>query len=148
MTDSCAVLVNREQEAHRLAGHPERPQRVEAILEAISRAELGIEPRQADPAPAELIAQAHDPAYVAMLDRAASSGGGHLDPDTYVTLDSMAAARTAAGAVVDGVTKLTCDAPLPKEGFVFDVDSVISATWSSSSRLGEKSPAFVRMKLS
>jgi len=106
MTDPCAVLVNREQEAHRSTGHPERPQRVEAILEAISRAELGVEPRQADPAPAELIAQAHDPAYVAMLDRAASAGGGHLDPDTYLTADSMAAARTAAGAVVDGVTRV------------------------------------------
>jgi len=33
----------------------------------------------------------HDPSYVAMLDRAASSGGGYLDADTYITPLSMVA---------------------------------------------------------
>ena len=41
-----------------------------------------------------------------MLDRAASSGGGYLDPDTYITPASMLAARSAAGAVVDGVQRV------------------------------------------
>src|SRR5947209_1922878 len=67
MTDRCVVLVNREQEAHRSPGHPERPQRVQAALEAIAGSELGLEPWQAEPAPAELIARAHDPAYVDLL---------------------------------------------------------------------------------
>jgi acetoin utilization deacetylase AcuC-like enzyme len=106
MTEACAVLVNREQQGHRSVGHPERPERVDAILEAIARAELGIEPRLAEPAPAELILKAHDPDYVAMLDRAAAAGGGYLDPDTYITAESMAAARTAAGGVVEGVASV------------------------------------------
>jgi acetoin utilization deacetylase AcuC-like enzyme len=79
---------------------------VDAILEAISRSELGIEPRQAQAAPEQLILQAHDSSYVATLDRAAAAGGGYLDPDTYLTPDSMVAARTAAGAVVDGVARV------------------------------------------
>jgi acetoin utilization deacetylase AcuC-like enzyme len=41
-----------------------------------------------------------------MLDRAALSGGGFLDPDTYITPLSMQAARTAAGAVVEGVNRV------------------------------------------
>jgi hypothetical protein len=44
--------------------------------------------------------------------------------------------------------KVTCDAPLPKAGLVLEVEIVISDTWSSSSRFGEKSTALVRMKLS
>src|SRR5260370_19302387 len=41
-----------------------------------------------------------------MLDRVASSGGGFLDPDPYIPPLSMLAARTAAGAVVDGVNRV------------------------------------------
>ena len=106
MTDACVVLANREHLAHRSEGHPERPERVEAILHAIARAELGLEPVPASPASEELITRAHDRQYVAMLDRAAAAGGGYLDPDTYLTPASMSAARTAAGAVVEGVNRV------------------------------------------
>ena len=106
MTDACVVLVNPEQGGHRSEDHPERPERVEAILQAIARSELGLQPQPAGPAPAELITRAHDSGYVARLDRAASAGGGYLDPDTYLTPGSMIAARTAAGAVVEGVDRV------------------------------------------
>jgi acetoin utilization deacetylase AcuC-like enzyme len=53
-----------------------------------------------------LIERVHDPVYIAMLDRAASGGGGYLDPDTYITPVSMIAARKAAGAVVEGVNRI------------------------------------------
>ena len=52
------------------------------------------------------IQRVHDASYVTMLDRAASSGGGYLDPDTYIAELSMVAARTAAGAVVEGVHRV------------------------------------------
>jgi len=48
----------------------------------------------------------HDVRYIAMLDRAAAGGGGYLDPDTYITPQSMVAARKAAGAVVEGVHRV------------------------------------------
>ena len=48
----------------------------------------------------------HDARYIAMLDRAAAGGGGYLDPDTYITPQSMVAARKAAGAVVEGVHRV------------------------------------------
>jgi len=101
-----ALLTNPEQSRHQAEGHPERPQRVSAILEAIAVSDLGLTPQVAQPATEEMIQRVHDPSYVAMLDRAAASGGGYLDPDTYITPSSMLAARTAAGAVVEGVQRV------------------------------------------
>ncbi|HYM51529.1 MAG TPA: histone deacetylase [Candidatus Limnocylindrales bacterium] len=106
MTVPLVLLHNPEQEEHRTAGHPERPERVTAILNAVARSELGVEPVRAPAVPAELVTRVHDPGYVAMLDRAAEGGGGYLDPDTYLAPGSMRAARTAAGAVVEGVTRV------------------------------------------
>jgi len=101
-----ALLANPEQIGHRVDGHLERPERVTAILEAIKASDLGLTPEPAPPAPEAMIHRVHDPSYVAMLDRAATSGGGFLDPDTYITPLSMLAARSAAGAVVEGVKRV------------------------------------------
>ena len=101
-----ALFANPEQIGHRSEGHPERPERAKAILDAIAASDLGVKAEVAPPAPESMIDRVHDPSYVAMLDRAASSGGGFLDPDTYITPRSMLAARTAAGAVVEGVNRV------------------------------------------
>ena len=101
-----ALLANPEQAGHRAEGHPERPERVTAIIEAIKASDLGLKPQVAQPAPEEMIHRVHDPSYVTTLDRAAASGGGYLDPDTYITPVSMLAARTAAGALVEGVQQV------------------------------------------
>jgi acetoin utilization deacetylase AcuC-like enzyme len=98
-----ALFANPEQVGHRADGHPERPERVGAILDAIKASDLDLRPELAPPAPESLITRVHDPGYVARLDRAAEAGGGYLDADTYITPLSMRAARTAAGAVVEGV---------------------------------------------
>jgi acetoin utilization deacetylase AcuC-like enzyme len=101
-----ALLANPAQIGHQSEGHPERPERVAAIIEAIAKSDIGLVPEPAPDAPEALIHRVHDPSYVAMLDRAASSGGGFLDPDTYIAPLSMVAARTAAGAVVEGVQRV------------------------------------------
>ena len=101
-----ALLANPEQIGHRAEGHPERPERVMAILEAIALSELGLTPEPSPRALEASIQRVHDPRYVAMLDRAADSGGGYLDADTYITPTSMLAARSAAGAVVEGVHRV------------------------------------------
>jgi acetoin utilization deacetylase AcuC-like enzyme len=101
-----ALLTNPEQSGHHAEGHPERPARVTAILEAIGASDLGLQPKSAPPASEALIHRVHDSQYVAMLDHAAAAGGGYLDPDTYITPQSMVAARAAVGAVVEGVTQV------------------------------------------
>lgn len=107
MRAGLSLLVNPEQGEHSAPGHPEGPERVAAILRAIAQAgELGLEPEPAPAAPEDLILQVHDRRYVAALDRAAAAGGGYLDQDTYITKGSMLAARTAAGATVEGVGRV------------------------------------------
>jgi acetoin utilization deacetylase AcuC-like enzyme len=101
-----ALLSNPEHVGHAAEGHPERPERVLAILDAIKHAELGLSPQAALPASESLIRAVHDPAYIRKLDLLAERGGGYLDADTYMTEASMLAARTAAGAVVAGVEQV------------------------------------------
>jgi len=102
----CALLVNPEHTAHALPGHPERPERVDAILDAIGDANLGLTPAPSPHAPESLITSVHDPRYLVALDEAAAQGGGMILPDTYLRPGSMRAARTAAGAVVEGVNQV------------------------------------------
>jgi len=104
---SCALLVNEEQVEHSAPEHPERPDRIEAILRAVAAAkDLALQPEAAPVAPEELILEIHDRLYISFLDRAAAAGGGYLDPDTYMRPGSMRAARTASGAVVEGVRRV------------------------------------------
>jgi acetoin utilization deacetylase AcuC-like enzyme len=100
------LLTDPEQSGHVAEGHPERPARVTAILDALAASPLGLQPSPAPAVASALIDRVHDSQYIAMLDRAAAAGGGYLDPDTYISPQSMAAARAAAGAVVEGVEQV------------------------------------------
>ena len=87
---------------HASGGHPERPARLDAILGQLERRGLRALMRQvapSDPEPAELLA-VHTPGLLERFDALAASGGGWLDPDTYVTPRSPAAARRAAGCLL------------------------------------------------
>ena len=52
-----------------------------------------------------MLARVHSPDYLAVL-AATAAGGGDLDPDTYLTTGSWAAARTAAGCGLAAVDAL------------------------------------------
>lgn len=82
------------------AGHPERPQRLEAVLEALRAPDLVPLVRfvEAPPAPREAIERVHPAAYVERLERLAASGGGALDADTILGPRSWEAVLAAAGA--------------------------------------------------
>ncbi len=84
--------------------HPERPERLKAILQAMKNASLWdkvihIEPIRAD---YEYIQMAHEPAYVERIKGAAV---GYLDPDTYFSDGSLEAALYAVGAVIEGIKR-------------------------------------------
>jgi acetoin utilization deacetylase AcuC-like enzyme len=86
------------QADHGLRGHPERPERVRACLQAleVSRVEVPVlEPR---PAFREELERVHDPGYLDRLERFSARGGGHVDQDTYVCPASFEVAVRAAGA--------------------------------------------------
>jgi acetoin utilization deacetylase AcuC-like enzyme len=89
-------------------GHPERPDRLHAVVTGIeeagvSEALLRESPRSATRAELERV---HDPAYLDALERFINDGGTQLDPDTAVSEGSWHAAIRAAGAGLDAVERL------------------------------------------
>jgi acetoin utilization deacetylase AcuC-like enzyme len=96
------VVVDRRYRDHRgPQGHPERPERLAAVERAIEahRAELTWLP--ARPASDEEILRVHGAAHLALVAEAARRAPGHLDPDTYVSPESLEVARLAAGGAID-----------------------------------------------
>src|SRR5512141_1746442 len=86
-------------------GHPERPERLAAVTDALADAsDLALEVREAPLIEPEDLALAHDPAYVAAIIAAAPAEGVlRLDQDTEMSPGSLRAARRAAGAVTAAV---------------------------------------------
>ena len=85
--------------------HPERPERLKAVLGALKDAsDLDLEPRAAPLITRAELDSVHDPAFVEALFAAAPAEGRlKLDEDTFMSPGSLTAARRAAGAVVDAV---------------------------------------------
>ncbi|MCS6877872.1 MAG: histone deacetylase family protein [Geminicoccaceae bacterium] len=86
-------------------GHPERADRIRAILRALEDADLpGLVRREAPMAPLEAIRRAHPEPYPSRV-RAAVPASGHayLDPDTVVSPRSWEAALAAAGGAIAAV---------------------------------------------
>jgi acetoin utilization deacetylase AcuC-like enzyme len=84
--------------AHYEPGHPERPERIQALMDALEAAGWWQPyPRLAPAAlPDDLLRRVHAPAYLERL-HAACRMGMHLDGDTYTTPASWGLALNAAG---------------------------------------------------
>jgi len=83
-------------------GHPERPERIPAVLEAVAAADLDAVLQRITPEPVDddLLASIHTPRYIDEVRRISRDGGGSLDPETVVSAASFDVARLAAGAAV------------------------------------------------
>jgi acetoin utilization deacetylase AcuC-like enzyme len=80
--------------------HPERPERLQAVLSGITRQRLDdvIVPLEPLAATAADLERVHPRSYLERIEQLAASGGGHLDPDTFASAGSWRAATLAAGA--------------------------------------------------
>ncbi len=89
------------------AGHPERPERLDAARAGLAKAHLGLGVVTLDPRDAtdEELGRAHGAGYLARLGQAAGASG-YLDADTYYCPASVDAARRAAGGAVGLVDAL------------------------------------------
>ena len=87
------------------AGHPERPQRFETVLEALRRPALATAVTWVEGAPAERAAleRVHPPAYIETLAALAARGGGALDPDTFLGARSWDSVLASAGVALRAV---------------------------------------------
>jgi acetoin utilization deacetylase AcuC-like enzyme len=85
--------------------HPERPERLRAVIDALDDAgDLDLAAIEAPLAEERDLALVHPKAFIdAMMALHPGEGVLQLDPDTYVSAGSLAAARRAAGAVVQAV---------------------------------------------
>lgn len=84
--------------------HPERPERLGAVIDALDDAGLDLAPHDAPVVEDADLLAVHDRAYLDALARLApASGRVVLDPDTSMSAGSLTAARRAAGAVVTAV---------------------------------------------
>jgi acetoin utilization deacetylase AcuC-like enzyme len=86
-------------------GHPERPDRLRAVLDALGAPEFaGLERRLALGATAEQITRVHDSGHVlALLEAVPKNGMVRVDADTVMSPASGDAALRAAGAAVAAV---------------------------------------------
>ena len=89
------------------AGHPERPERIAAVLEALRAPALAadVEWVEAAPAPREALERVHPPRYLDALEALAARGGGPLDPDTVLGPRSWEAALASAGVALTAVER-------------------------------------------
>ena len=96
------AFVTTLSDEHDSEGHPERPERLHAVLEGLDRAGLRGRMRELEARDAsdEEIARVHRLPMLRFAEQVAAGGGGWLDADTYVTPSSPAIARRAAGAVL------------------------------------------------
>lgn len=104
------LLSHPDCDLHQAPGHPERPERLAAIDDALA-AEPGLRAlprRRPEPATRELLESVHDPRHVAAIVDAgatadARGSGEWLDPDTWLGPNSVAAALASAGGAVAAV---------------------------------------------
>ncbi|NNL65423.1 MAG: histone deacetylase, partial [Myxococcales bacterium] len=70
-------------------GHPECPERLLAVGRALSARKGELEPLAARPASDEELLRVHPAAHLATIRAAVARAPGHLDPDTYVSPESL-----------------------------------------------------------
>ena len=102
------VALLADDAGHAQSGHPERPARLAAVRDAIEADDRlrDLDRVEGGAAPREALERVHTPAFLDRVEALSGRGGGHFDPDTYVTAASWDVARRACGgllAVVDAV---------------------------------------------
>ena len=88
--------------------HPERPERLNAVIAGshvagVADALVALEPH---PAPIAALERVHPPSYVGHLRDLSAAGGGEIDPDTSMSAGSWDAARLGAGAGLTAIAAL------------------------------------------
>ena len=98
-----ALITHPDCNDHHLPGHPERPERLQAILDHLDATGLIQDLTQvtAEEASNQLLARIHPHDFIEFIaDLAPATGTASVDPDTYMSPGSLRAARLAAGACI------------------------------------------------
>jgi acetoin utilization deacetylase AcuC-like enzyme len=89
------------------AGHPERPQRIDAVLDALRSPDLAALATwvEAVPAGRAALERVHPGSYLDSLERMAAQGGGALDADTFLGPSSWESVLASAGVALTAVER-------------------------------------------
>ncbi len=87
---------------HTQRGHPESARRLEAIIAELTDTGLldQLHRVPSRPATSEELERVHTKTYIEQVRKLSASGGGYLDPDTYVNRYTYDAALVAAGSLI------------------------------------------------
>jgi acetoin utilization deacetylase AcuC-like enzyme len=87
------------------AGHPERPQRIEAVLDALRAPDMAsfVTLREGIPASRAALERVHPAAHIDRLETMAAAGGGALDADTFLGPSSWESVLASAGVALTAV---------------------------------------------
>ena len=93
---------------HDTGEHPERAERLEHVVRQLQRSGLDkrCTQREWPPVSGERLARVHDRDYVDAVRDFAARGGGRIEADTVVSVQSHDVARRATGAVCDAVDQV------------------------------------------
>lgn len=99
------VVLQPGQERHQTGGHPENPDRIEAVVDELERAgeleeRLVVEATATGEVAIEAV---HTPEHVEAVRGLAEGGGGWVDADTWVGPESYEVALQAAGGAIQAV---------------------------------------------
>lgn len=92
--------------------HPERPERLQAIVTAIQASSWADRVEWRSPTPLTArdvlpwVQSLHDREYIDLVRQMAESGGGAIDPDTPVSPESYETALLAVSAWLDGIDRV------------------------------------------
>lgn len=98
-------------EKHEMPGHPERPDRLRAVMQRLSESGMldDINVELAEEISDETLAMVHPPDYIEAIKAAEPEEGLiNVDPDTYMNNGSTRAAKLAAGACLQAVQDVLC----------------------------------------
>jgi acetoin utilization deacetylase AcuC-like enzyme len=82
-------------------GHPEGPERLAAVGDAIAERAEELESLPPRPAEDEELLRVHRRTHLARIAEGSRRAPAHLDPDTYLSPGSLEVARLAAGGAID-----------------------------------------------
>lgn len=88
------------------ARHIERPERLRAVEEGVTRSGLDIQAVVPDPADRAALSTVHDPNYIDALREFCLSGGGSIDSDTHAVTETWEASIRAAGSGLTAIPLL------------------------------------------